>query len=110
LGAKLPSFELISFLKNFSKSITDDKLKLLIRDLRYEGLFIISHSGKPGYKLASNYSDIEQYFTHFMRYIIPMLNKIKVLNQNISELSFNKINPLEKDEQFDRIRKLIKQI
>jgi hypothetical protein len=33
-----------------------------------------------------------------------------VLNQNISELSFNKINPLEKDEQFDRIRKLIKQI
>jgi hypothetical protein len=106
----VPSFELINFLKNFSKSITDDKLKLLIRDLRYEGLFIISHSGKPGYKLASNYSDIEQHFTHFMRYIIPMLNKIKVLNQNISELSFNKINPLEKDEQFDRIKKLIEQI
>jgi len=106
----VPSFELINFLKNFSKIITDDKLKLLIRDLRYEGLFIISHSGKPGYKLASNYSDIEQHFTHFMRYIIPMLNKIKVLNQNISELSFNKINPLEKDEQFDRIRKLIEQI
>ncbi|SMC84763.1 DUF3800 domain-containing protein [Cellulophaga tyrosinoxydans] len=106
----VPSFELISFLKNFSKTINEDKLRLLIRDLRYEGLFIISHSGKPGYKLASNYSDIEQHFSHFMKYIIPMLNKIKVLNQNISQLSFNKINPLEKDNQFERIKKLIEQL
>ena len=106
----VPSFELINFLKNFSKTITEDKLRLLIRDLRYEGLFIISHSGKPGYKLASNYSDIEQHFSHFMKYIIPMLNKIKVLNQNISQLSFNKINPLEKDNQFERIKKLIEQL
>lgn len=97
-------------MKNFSKTITEDKLRLLIRDLRYEGLFIISHSGKPGYKLASNYSDIEQHFSHFMKYIIPMLNKIKILNQNISQLSFNKINPLEKDNQFERIKKLIEQL
>lgn len=106
----VPSYELINFLKNFSKTITEDKLRLLIRDLRYEGLFIISHSGKPGYKLASNYSDIEQHFSHFMKYIIPMLNKIKILNQNISQLSFNKINPLEKDNQFERIKKLIEQL
>lgn len=106
----VPSYELINFLKNFSKTITEDKLRLLIRDLRYEGLFIISHSGKPGYKLASNYSDIEQHFSHFMKYIFPMLNKIKILNQNISQLSFNKINPLEKDNQFERIKKLIEQL
>ena len=106
----VPSYELINFLKNFSKTITEDKLRLLIRDLRYEGLFIISHSGKPGYKLASNYSDIEQHFSHFMKYIIPMLNKIKILNQNISQLSFNKINPLEKDNQFEKIKKLIEQL
>lgn len=106
----VPSYELINFLNNFSKNITDDKLKLLIRDLRYEGLFIISHSGKPGYKLASNYADIEQHFTHFMRYVTPMLNKIKVLNENISILSYNKINPLEKDEQFNQIKKLIEQL
>ena len=106
----VPSYELIKFLNNFSKTITDDKLKLLIRDLRYEGLFIISHSGKPGYKLASSYSDIEEHFTHFMRYIKPMLNKIKVLNQKISELSFNKINPLEKDKQFIVIKKIIEQL
>lgn len=106
----VPSFELINFLKNFSKTINEDKLRLLIRDLRYEGLFIISHSGKPGYKLASSYSDIEQHFSHFMKYIIPMLNKIKVLNQNISQLSFNKINPLEKDNQFEQIKKIIEQL
>ncbi|WP_035337448.1 DUF3800 domain-containing protein [Dokdonia sp. PRO95] len=106
----VPSYELIDYLKNFSKTINEDKLRLLIRDLRYEGLFIISHSGKPGYKLASNYSDIEQHFGHFMKYIEPMLQKINVLNQNISQLSFNKINPLEKDKQFIRIKKLIEQL
>ena len=106
----VPSYELIDFLKNFSKTINEDKLRMLIRDLRYEGLFIISHSGKPGYKLASNYADIEQHFSHFMKYVEPMLQKIKILNQNISQLSFNKINPLEKDEQFIRIKKLIEQL
>ncbi|WP_405252434.1 DUF3800 domain-containing protein [Dokdonia sp. Asnod3-C12] len=106
----VPSYELTNYLKNFSRTINDDKLRLLIRDLRYEGLFIISHSGKPGYKLASTYSDIEQHFNHFMKYIEPMLQKIKVLNENISQLSFNKINPLEKDEQFIRIKKLIEQL
>lgn len=106
----VPSYEIINFLKNFSKTITEEKLRLLIRDLRYEGLFIISHSGKPGYKLASNYSDIEQHFSHFMKYITPMLNKIKILNQKISQLSYNKINPLEKDNQFEQIKRLIEQL
>ena len=39
-----------------------------------------------------------------------MLSKIKALNQSISELSYNKINPLEKDIQFERIKKLIEQL
>ncbi|MBE7698574.1 DUF3800 domain-containing protein [Tenacibaculum finnmarkense] len=105
----VPSYEIVNYLKNFTKKIDEPKLRIIVRDLRYEGLFIISHSGKPGYKLASNYQDIEMHFTHFMKYIIPMLKKIEILNQKISQLSFNKINPLEKDEQFIQIKKLIEQ-
>ncbi|WP_158285115.1 DUF3800 domain-containing protein [Arenibacter aquaticus] len=106
----VPSYEIVDYLKNFTMQMSEERLRTIIRDLRYEGLFIISHSGKPGYKLASSYEDIIQHFNHFMRYIVPMLEKIKVLNQKMVNTSFNDVNPLEKDERFEQIKKLIGQL
>lgn len=106
----VPSYEIVDYLKNFTMQMSEERLRTIIRDLRYEGLFIISHSGKPGYKLASSYEDIIQHFNHFMRYIVPMLEKIKVINQKMANTSFNDVNPLEKDERFEQIRKLIGQL
>jgi len=99
--------ELQIHLSNFSSIITNDKIRALIRDLRYEGLFIISHSGKSGYKLASSYYDIKEHFNHFMKYIVPMLQKIQILNKTISISSFNKINPIEKDLELLNLKELI---
>lgn len=103
----ISTYEIVRYLQQFFPEVTEDKVRLLVRNLRYEGLFIISHSGKAGYKLAANYNDIEEYFNHFSRYVIPMLRKIKILNESISLNTFNKINPLEKDSAFVQLKELL---
>lgn len=75
--------------------------------MRYEGLFIVSHSGKTGYKLAVNYNDIKEYFNHFSKYVIPMLRKIQIFNETLFANTFNKINPLEKDSSLFQLKELL---
>jgi hypothetical protein len=103
----IPTYDLRTYMSNYISYYTEERLRLLIRDLRYEGVLIISHSGKPGYKLASSYSDIKEHFNHFLGYIIPMLNKIQVLNNSISTTSYNRINPIEKDPNFIRLKEIL---
>lgn len=106
----VPSHEILYYLRNFTPQLTDDKLRLTIRELRYKGLFIISHKGQPGYKLASCYDDIIEHFNHFMRYVIPMLEKLKAINEKMSNSTFNDLNPIEKDARFELVRNLIGQL
>ena len=103
----ISTYEIVRYLEQFYPGITEDRVRLLVRNLRYEGLFIVSHSGKSGYKLAANYNDIEEYFNHFLKYVIPMLQKIKILNESVSLSTFNKINPLEKDIAFLQLKELL---
>ncbi len=103
----VPTNEILVYLLNYFPNYSSDKIRTLVRDLRYEGLFIISHSGKPGYKLANSYEDISEHFKHFMKYVIPMLQKIQILNASISSNSFNKINPIEKDPTMIELRELL---
>ena len=98
--------ELLLYLNNFFPNIKSERIRTIIRDLRYEGLFIVSHSGKPGYKLATKYSDVSEHFNHFLKYIIPMLQKVKILNETLSFNSFNNINPIEKDPNMQRLKEL----
>ncbi|MDJ1498886.1 DUF3800 domain-containing protein [Cytophagaceae bacterium DM2B3-1] len=102
-----PTHELAAYMSNFFPNYSSEKVRMLVRDLRYEGLFVVSHSGKPGYKLANSYYDISEHFTHFLKYIIPMLQKIKILNSTISSNSFNKINPIEKDPNMLKLKELL---
>ncbi|SHN23273.1 DUF3800 domain-containing protein [Mucilaginibacter sp. OK098] len=103
----VPTYELLHYLEQFAPGTTEEKVRYMVRTLRYEGLFIVSHAGKSGYKLAANYHDIEQYFNHFLKYVIPMLQKVKILNESISASTYNKINPLEKDETFQQLKELL---
>ncbi len=103
----IPTYDLRLYMSNFFPNYTEERLRLLIRDLRYEGVLIISHAGRPGYKLASCYQDIKEHFNHFLGYVIPMLNKIKILNESISENSFNKVNPLEKDPTLIKLKEVL---
>ncbi|EFK35742.1 Protein of uncharacterised function (DUF3800) [Chryseobacterium gleum] len=99
--------ELLIYLNNFFPNIKSERVRILIRDLRYEGLFIVSHSGKPGYKLATKYSDVSEHFNHFLKYVVPMLQKVKILNETLSKNSFNDINPIEKDPNMQKLKELI---
>lgn len=103
----VPSYELLAYLQKFYPNYTTEKLRLLVRDLRYDGLLIISHSGKPGYKLASSYQDINQNFNHFLKYVIPMLQKVQAMNKSLSANSMNKINPIEKDINMQQLKDLL---
>ena len=103
----IQTYELESYLKNFVLEIKVDKIRRIIRDLRYEGVFIISVSKQNGYKIAYDLDDIFQYFNHYSNYFIPMLKKIQIINQEISSETFNSINFIEKDENFKLFKKLI---
>jgi hypothetical protein len=103
----VPTYELLAYLQKFYSNYTTEKLRMLVRDLRYDGLLIISHSGKPGYKLASSYQDIYQNFNHFLKYVIPMLQKVQAMNKSLSANSMNKINPIEKDVNMQQLKGLL---
>jgi len=101
------SHEILMYMQQFFPNYTIEKMRTLVRDLRYDGLFIISHAGKPGYKLATCYQDIYEHFNHFLKYVIPMLQKVQILNEHISSHSFNKINPIEKDVNMIKLKELL---
>ncbi|MFY7665763.1 DUF3800 domain-containing protein [Flavobacterium sp.] len=103
----VPTSEILAYLQKFYPNYSIEKLRLLVRDLRYDGLLIISHSGKPGYKLASSYQDIYQNFNHFLKYVIPMLQKVQAMNKSLSSNSMNKINPIEKDKNMLQLKELL---
>ena len=103
----VPTYEIVSYLNNFSNNITDERVRAWIRNLRYEGIFVISHPGKPGYKLANSYYDITQQFEHYLKYVLPMLRKVKILNSSLANQTFNEVNILEKDATFQELRQML---
>ncbi len=103
----IQTYELEAYLKNFVPEIKIERIRRIIRDLRYEGAFIISISSQNGYKIANDLNDIFQYFNHYSNYFIPMLKKIKIINQEIANDTFNSMNLLEKNENFELFQKLI---
>lgn len=63
--------------------VSTEKIRIYIRDLRYDGILIISKAGKSGYKLAVNDDDISSYFQHYLSYIIPMLEKANIAEESL---------------------------
>lgn len=96
----LQTFEIIQFLKNnFNKEISTEQLRLIIRDLRFEGIIIVSSNSKSGYKLAVNKNDIFQYFNHYSKYILPMLKKVQIANDILIKKTVGEFIPLKEFEE-----------
>jgi hypothetical protein len=96
----LQTFEIIQFLKNnFNKEISTEQLRLIIRDLRFEGIIIVSSNSKSGYKLAVNKNDIFQYFNHYSKYILPMLKKVQIANDILIQKTVGEFVPLKEFEE-----------
>jgi hypothetical protein len=106
----IPTWEITTYLGNFFLGSTDEKTRTLVRNLRYHGVFVISQSGKTGYKLANCYSDITQQFEHYLKYVVPMLTKIKILNSSIAERTINSLNILEGEQSFKDLSQMLKGI
>lgn len=103
----VPTYEITTYLSQFFNTMSDERVRTLVRNLRYDGVFLISHPGKPGYKLASSYYDITQQFQHYLRYVIPMLQKVKILNSSLANQTFNAINILESDNTFKELKQML---
>ncbi|MCF1420315.1 DUF3800 domain-containing protein [Mangrovimonas futianensis] len=75
------TYEIINALKyNSGKTLSIENLRIIVKELRFKGVIIVSSSSKSGYKLAVNKSDVHIYFTHYLNYILPMLKKIEIAN------------------------------
>ena len=104
----LQTFELTNYAKyHFNKEISTEQLRLKIRDLRFEGIIIVSANNRSGYKLAVNQNDIFQYFNHYSKYILPMLKKIQIANDILQERTVGEYNPLK---DFDELASMVNEM
>ncbi len=101
----IQTYEITNYLKyHFGKDISTEAIRLLIRDLRLEGILIVSANHKSGYKLAVSKSDIYQYFNHYSKYILPMLKKVQIANNIFNQRTVGEFKPIE---NFDDLNLLL---
>ena len=90
------TYEITSALKhNTGKELSVENLRAIIKKQRFKGVIIVSSSGKSGYKLAVNKSDVHIYFSHYLNYILPMLKKVEIANSVFMNKTVGDFIPLE---------------
>ncbi|CAM3409428.1 DUF3800 domain-containing protein [Aquirufa ecclesiirivi] len=93
------TYELIPFVfRNTGEKITSEQLRRYIRDIRYKGIMVVTLRGKSGYKLASSKTDILNYFSHYMKYVLPMLHKVEIANNIFKGKTTGDFIPLDELE------------
>jgi hypothetical protein len=92
-------------LSSLHKYITIEQIRTLIRDLRYDGILVVSVAGRSGYKLAKDENDIRAYFNHYLNYVKPMLRKIEVANNKLKKINSDK--SLMDSQEFILLKQLI---
>ncbi|PXX22843.1 DUF3800 domain-containing protein [Arenibacter sp. ARW7G5Y1] len=102
------TYELLNSIKYYLGSeISTENLRIIIRDLRYKGIIIVSNTNKGGYKLAVNKNDVYQYFNHYLKYVIPMLQKVDIANSIFKSKTVGEFIPLE---DMDSLKKLVESL
>lgn len=105
----LQTYEIINYLKHYSrKDISTESLRLIIRNLRFKGIIIVSSHSRSGYKLAVNREDVRQYFSHYSKYILPMLKKVQIANDVFMAKTVGEFNPLTEFEELVKIIDVLK--
>ncbi|MHA8065775.1 DUF3800 domain-containing protein [Aquirufa sp. ROCK2-A2] len=93
------TYELIPIVfRNTGVTITAEQLRRYIRDIRYKGIMVVTLMGKSGYKLASSKADILNYFSHYMKYVLPMLHKVEIANNIFKGKTTGDFIPLDERE------------
>lgn len=93
------TYELIPIIERDTGLITTpEHLRRYIRDIRYKGIMVVTLIGKSGYKLASSKSDIINYFSHYMKYVVPMLQKVEIANNIFKGKTTGDFIPLDESE------------
>lgn len=99
------TYEILSNIKHSTgKDVSVENLRIIIRDLRYKGVIIISSSNKSGYKLAVNKSDVYIYFGHYLKHVIPMLKKVEIANSIFMNKTVGDFIPLD---EMNELKKLV---
>ena len=102
------TYELVNSIKYYlGKDISTENLRIVIRDLRYKGIIVVSNTNKGGYKLAVNKNDVYQYFNHYLKYVIPMLQKVDIANSIFKSKTVGEFIPLE---DMDSLKKLVESL
>jgi hypothetical protein len=90
------TYEITNALKhNTGKEVSVENLRIIIKNLRFKGIIVVSSSSKSGYKLAVNKSDVHIYFSHYLNYILPMLKKVEIANSIFMNKTVGDFIPLE---------------
>ncbi|BAO55996.1 DUF3800 domain-containing protein [Nonlabens marinus] len=92
-------------LSRLHKNITVEQIRTLIRDLRYDGILVVTAAGRSGYKLAKDENDISAYFNHYLNYVKPMLRKMEVASNKLKKLDVD--NHLMDSQKFLLLKQLI---
>lgn len=102
------TYELINSIKYLlGKDISTENLRIVVRDLRYKGIIIVSNTNKGGYKLAVNKSDVYLYFDHYLKYVLPMLQKVEIANNIFKRKTVGDFIPLE---DMENLKKLVESL
>ena len=80
----------------------------IIGNLRDKGIIIAS--SQKGYKIPISLKDIGHFIKYGNRVILPMLNRIKEVNNAIKLISKNKINILDNYNELNKIINSIEEI
>ncbi|GFZ81092.1 hypothetical protein GCM10011531_09080 [Aquaticitalea lipolytica] len=98
------TYEITNALKyNSGKELSIENLRIIVKELRFKGIIIVSSSSTSGYKLAVNKSDVHTYFTHYLNYILPMLKKIEIANGVFANKTVGDFIPLSDMEELKNL-------
>lgn len=102
------SYEIIERLQKLKISFSEASLRQSIQTLRDNGVLISSIQGKSGYKIPYKIEDIIGFYNRYLGSVVPMLRRIKIVEENLKKKSMNKINILEISPEFDLLERLLK--
>lgn len=101
------SKEIINVVKKIVPSFTQAVLRQSIQNLRDKAIIIASPQGKYGYKIPNKVDDLIGFYNRYLNSIVPMLSRIKKANDKLKIQTLNKIDILNKIENFNLLQKLI---